>query len=369
MKNRELLKNLIKFAIFNYHYYFKANILLNDPLAIEYYIKIAYNLSISDYIKLQKFIPFIFRPPITITYNNEFINFQKKIKIIKEELKQINKNKNYNSDIHLFSLTEEKLIPLTKYKIKTINLENLETLLSTLNYKKDTIYLIKLTDLYYVFNNFYDECINEIIRTKKVTSDYINDIVDNIFPIIEKYLDNLQDFNIGLVLAIIPNIAELQKKNFQEIISYIKTINKLSSNSFLEQFIGFIEKYKDNIMQHNKDLYNQAINYINDNISKELWISNPFATVNTVDIYRDQILQTLNELQLTNYLENIDENLYNVNCPTKPMHLTTLLNKLAAKDNDQLFTFFKFKINNINSKDLIISHFIITKYINNVFNI
>jgi len=227
----------------------------------------------------------------------ELIKIDTLSSLIKNKILNL-KNKNAISNYYIFSLNEEKLIPLDLYKIQTLTFKNI----FNKKLKKDTIYLVSLNSISALIDEFFTKIKNFYLQNKEIDYKDMFNIIDNLFPAVEGLLDNFDDIKFGVTAIFSSNIYNYHKATIETFINFIKTLNQLQYNDF---FHDIAYNFKNQLLQKEHNLFTILINQINENISKNIYMQNIFCQVKELEYFEKLVYDIINELQLTNYFENI----------------------------------------------------------------
>lgn len=292
MQTKETIKNLIKFTIFNLYY----NLKFNNSFWFTYHFKIKYRLSIFTYLSNIPYEYDYYSNRLSFIYNRELIKIDKLSSLIKNKVVDL-KNKNIIGDYYIFSLNEEKLIPLNLYKIQTLTFKNI----FNKKLRKDTIYLVSLNSISSIIDDLFNNIRDFYSRNKEINYKDIFEIIDNLFPTIEEMLNSFNDIKFGITTVFSSNIYEYHKGTIETFINFIKTLNQLYFNDF---FYDIAYNFKNQLLQKESDLFTILIDQINKNIYKNIYMQNIFCQVKKMEYFEKLVYDTINELQLTNYFEN-----------------------------------------------------------------
>lgn len=293
MRVKETVKNLIKFMVFNFYY----NLKFNNSFWFTYYFKIKYRLSIFTYLGNIPYEYDYYSTHLAFIYNKELIKIDTLSSLLKNKT-IIFKNKNTISDYYIFSLNEEKLIPLDLYKIRTLTFKNI----FNKKLKNDTIYLVSLNSISALIDDLFTNIRDFYSRNEKINYRDLFEIIDNLFPAVEEMLDNFNDIKFGVTTLFSSNIYDYHKGTIETFINFVKTLNQLQYNDF---FYDIAYNFKNQLLQKEHNLFTILINQINENISKNIYMQNIFCQVKELEYFEKLVYDIINELQLTNYFENM----------------------------------------------------------------
>lgn len=284
------LKNLIKFIVYNFCNALNAN----RYLSYEGYFRFKYDLSIFTYFDSGSSTYGFYGTNIELTYNEELIKVNGIPTLLKNRLKNI---RYADKQYYIFNLDEEKLIPLDKSS--NMRLLSLSNVLNK-RFRKDTIYFISMHNISSECSNFLRNIKNLFMRNK-YEPEFVFEIIDNIFPVIETMFDKFHNIKFNLAVAFSSNIYERHKQMIESFVNYVKTLNYLRFDDF---YYDLAYTLKNKIIEDENNIFTALIEQINKNLTKKILVKNSFS-----DLYKSNqyVIELIDRLSLTHMLENVTD--------------------------------------------------------------